>query len=230
METIVINEKEYSYTITRKNISGVYIRYKNGGLSVSAPYLMPKSIVLDYVKKNADWIEKVSSKEKYNHQLVISEGGKLTLLDKEYTIHLGGRYSLSNDIMTIKNVDSLLKGLKEVLESYIYSRTAYYFDIMKRDGVFNCSLPKMSVKTFSGRYGSYTKKTHEIKYNTYCAFASLDTLDYLIVHELSHIKEYNHQKKFYDLVSKYCPNYKELRKKLKNDGIIYSKEDIIIKE
>ena len=36
-----------------------------------------------------------------------------------------------------------------------------------------------------------------------------------IFHELAHIKEFNHSSKFYDIVEKYCPNYKELRKKLK---------------
>lgn len=40
-------------------------------------------------------------------------------------------------------------------------------------------------------------------------------IDYVIVHELSHLIEPNHSQKFWNIVIKYCPNYKELRKILK---------------
>ena len=40
-------------------------------------------------------------------------------------------------------------------------------------------------------------------------------IDYVIIHELSHIIHFNHSKNFWDLVSKYCSNYKEIRKEMK---------------
>ena len=42
-----------------------------------------------------------------------------------------------------------------------------------------------------------------------------EVITYIIVHELSHILEFNHSKNFYDVVSKYCPNYKQIKNKLK---------------
>ena len=41
-------------------------------------------------------------------------------------------------------------------------------------------------------------------------------LDYVIVHELSHLIYPNHSKDFWNLVYKYCPNYKLYRKEMKN--------------
>lgn len=42
-----------------------------------------------------------------------------------------------------------------------------------------------------------------------------EAIDYVVVHELAHIKHKNHGPKFYELVEKYIPNYKQIRKTLK---------------
>lgn len=45
---------------------------------------------------------------------------------------------------------------------------------------------------------------------------SKKTIEYVILHELCHIKHMNHSKEFWKLVSTYMPDYKEIRKELKN--------------
>lgn len=50
-------------------------------------------------------------------------------------------------------------------------------------------------------------------------------IQYVIVHESCHLVQKNHSDKFRDLVKKYCPNYKELRKELKNQRFIEEKEE-----
>ena len=40
-------------------------------------------------------------------------------------------------------------------------------------------------------------------------------IDYVIIHELCHIIHFNHSKEFWELVFKYCPNYKQIRKEMK---------------
>lgn len=44
-------------------------------------------------------------------------------------------------------------------------------------------------------------------------------VDYLVVHELCHLKEFNHSRSFWELVAKTQPEYKRLRKQLKSVGI-----------
>ena len=43
--------------------------------------------------------------------------------------------------------------------------------------------------------------------------------DYIIVHELCHLGEFNHSRKFWNLITKTIPDYIEIRNKLKNNGL-----------
>lgn len=42
-----------------------------------------------------------------------------------------------------------------------------------------------------------------------------NVIDYVVIHELAHIKEHNHSRRFYDVVKKYCPEYREIEKLIK---------------
>lgn len=42
-----------------------------------------------------------------------------------------------------------------------------------------------------------------------------DIIDYVVIHELAHIKEHNHSVRFYDIVKRYCPDYKEKERRIK---------------
>ena len=42
-----------------------------------------------------------------------------------------------------------------------------------------------------------------------------DMIDYVVIHELAHIKEHNHSKRFYDIVRRYCPDYKDRERRIK---------------
>ena len=40
-------------------------------------------------------------------------------------------------------------------------------------------------------------------------------IDYVVIHELAHIKEHNHSSRFYDIVKKYCPDYKNIERRIR---------------
>ena len=46
-------------------------------------------------------------------------------------------------------------------------------------------------------------------------------IDYVVVHELSHLKQMNHSKKFWELVEKECPDWRERRRWLTKNGREY---------
>ncbi|MEM0475721.1 MAG: SprT family zinc-dependent metalloprotease [Candidatus Norongarragalinales archaeon] len=56
---------------------------------------------------------------------------------------------------------------------------------------------------------------HNLSFNWRLVLAPLDVVDYVVVHELAHLRELNHSKEFWRLVQRYCPNYREKRKWLR---------------
>lgn len=65
------------------------------------------------------------------------------------------------------------------------------------------------------RWGVCNRKDNSVTLNSELIRYEADKLDYVIIHELSHFVHFNHSKNFWNLVSKYCPNYKQARKDLK---------------
>ena len=66
------------------------------------------------------------------------------------------------------------------------------------------------------RWGVCNVKTNRVTLNLELIKKDIKYLDYVIVHELSHLVYANHSKDFWNLVSVLVPNYKELRKELNN--------------
>ena len=58
-------------------------------------------------------------------------------------------------------------------------------------------------------------KNNSITLNSDLIKYGYEQIDYVIIHELSHFIHFNHSKDFWNLVNKYCKNYKEIRKSLK---------------
>ncbi len=73
---------------------------------------------------------------------------------------------------------------------------------------------KISVKNQKTRWGSCSKKGN-LSFNYKIALLPVTFADYIVVHELCHLKEFNHSQNFWNLVVQTTPQYKEIRRKLK---------------
>ena len=76
---------------------------------------------------------------------------------------------------------------------------------------------KISIKTLTARWGSCNSKG-ELVFNWKLILAPLPVIDYVVIHELSHLKELNHSKHFWMIVAQIMPDYKKHIKWLKNNG------------
>lgn len=74
---------------------------------------------------------------------------------------------------------------------------------------------KISIKNQKSRWGSCSRKGN-LNFNYRIVYLPEDVLDYLIIHELCHLREFNHSRQFWQLVAQTSPNYQLLRSRLKN--------------
>jgi predicted metal-dependent hydrolase len=78
----------------------------------------------------------------------------------------------------------------------------------------NLRYNKITIRSQKTRWGSCsTGKKLSLNYKL--MKYRKEVVDYVIIHELSHLKEMNHSKNFWELVEDKCPDYKNLKKELK---------------
>lgn len=79
---------------------------------------------------------------------------------------------------------------------------------------YNFSFNRISIKNHKSRWGSCSKKRN-LNFNYKIIHLPVELAEYIVAHELCHLKELNHSAKFWDLVAQTVPNYKVRRRKLK---------------
>lgn len=99
--------------------------------------------------------------------------------------------------------------LRAAAKLYIPERTEYFAKIM---GVKHNGIKITSAKT---RFGSCSAK-NSLCFSLYLMSYPKEAIDYVIVHELSHVKEKNHSPAFYKVVASVMPDYKQRKALLKN--------------
>lgn len=87
--------------------------------------------------------------------------------------------------------------------------------IILREKVEKCSektgipIERINIKNLRKRWGSLTKDKKTINLNVNLLKAPDDVLDYIVLHELCHVKINDHSHHYWDLVCKYMPSYQE---------------------
>jgi len=109
------------------------------------------------------------------------------------------------------------KVLNVTQEEYEKNKNAFLNAIVARIEFFNSlyqfSYKKISIRNQTSLWGSCTRAGN-LQFNYKLSHLSAEAIDYVIVHELCHLKEHNHGPRFWKLVAKTIPNYKAIRKSL----------------
>jgi predicted metal-dependent hydrolase len=79
---------------------------------------------------------------------------------------------------------------------------------------YNLQYNRISIRNQKSRWGSCSQKGN-LNFSYRIVYLPEEYLNYIIVHELCHLKELNHSKNFWDLVAQSIPNYKIVRKNMR---------------
>jgi len=114
----------------------------------------------------------------------------------------------ANTTIDDKVVHHLKKALRPIIEVKLLQFNSYY----------NFKYNRISIRHQKTRWGSCSSEGN-LNFNCKLLCLSNELREYVVAHELCHLAEMNHSKKFWKLVEKTIPDYKELRKELKNSKI-----------
>lgn len=170
--------------------------------------------IYELVEKKYDWIiKKIDHIRKYEKIDVNMEDevlifGEIYSIDHEIASYLRNKLQRLRTITHENILNCYDRYYKEIAKDHIPKRVEHFSTQM---GLYPTNIKYRKMKR---RWGSCDSKK-ELTFNTNLLKLSLELIDYVIVHELAHIKHMNHSKHFHNLVNKYLTNSKELEKKIK---------------
>jgi hypothetical protein len=156
-----------------------------GEVKVTAPKTLNSSFIEKFVEKQKDWIK--SKVDYYKNHPVKSFFQKISLS---------------------KHSKKEFKENKEKISAIIKEKIDYF------NNHYNFIFNRIFVKNQKSRWGSCSK-TGNLNFNYRINFLPEKYQDYIIVHELCHLKEFNHSASFWNLVAQKIPDYKEIRYNLR---------------
>lgn len=83
---------------------------------------------------------------------------------------------------------------------------------------YNYKYGRVVIRNQKTRWGSCSRKGN-LNFNYKIALLPSKSADYIIIHELCHLGEFNHSQRFWDLVAETFPDYKEVRHSLRTNGL-----------
>jgi predicted metal-dependent hydrolase len=102
---------------------------------------------------------------------------------------------------------------KEVTRKIVLEKLEIFKNIYL-ESRHDLSFNRVAIRDTKTRWGSCSSKKN-LNFNYRLALIPSYLIDYIVVHELCHLKEMNHKKSFWDLIYLTCPNYPELKEELK---------------
>lgn len=209
---IRIDDEELNVVIVRKKVKNIYFRFNdNNELVVSAPLRVSDKYILELIKENYNSIKKMYgkvSKRKENDT-------KFSYLGNSYVVIYDESiksYVIEGEYITFKNEREKDKFLASECKKVFRERINYLKPYISYVPEFKLRIRKMKT-----RWGVCNRKDNIITLNSELIKKDVSLIDYVIIHEMCHFKEGNHSKRFWDEVSKYYPNYKVARKRLRSE-------------
>ena len=210
--SITINDKEYDLVITYKNNKNMYLRVKEDlKIHITCNKYVSNTLISKFVLDNKDMI--LENIKRYENKQITNEN---------YLIYQGKKYEIvyitKNQIIFTNNKVFINRSFNK---DNFYKKQAKLIYLQRLNNIYNqieedIPYPALKIRNMKTRWGVCNVKTKSITLNLELIKMPEKYLDYVIIHELCHLKHPNHSKDFWNMVSKYEPLYKKIRKEMKN--------------
>ncbi len=210
------NRRSLSITVT-----------KEGKLVIHAPKKMKLTDVFKYIGEKEKWIitkqKEIEDKLSINRSVIAYK--EILFLGKKYRLKkLDGlkKIELTDDSLVLPakfeekdHLNKIKKWYIDNAKKILFERLEYFADLMQ------INYEKVSLSNSKNRWGS-CDSNRNIKLNFRLIMLPHKAIDFVLVHELAHIVEFNHSKDFYKIISLVLPGYKLQQKTLKSYDYVLS--------
>lgn len=209
--------------VRAKRRSIALIVERDGSLTVRAPRRATLQDIHDFIQEKTDWIIRSREKLRAIAQIPKKEyrdGERFLFLGQEYELRLAPpqRPALKFDGGFTLSVSARERGQQAFIQWYKARALTIFTERVTRYAAQHGFEPRqIKVNSAKTRWGSCTS-TGTINFTWRLVMAPLDVIDYVVLHELAHLKIKNHSPRFWKLVESLCPDFKRHRKWLREHG------------
>jgi len=228
MPSFVYGEKTYQYSVhlleSKKKSISIQI-LPDASVEVKAPVHTSSQKIVETMKKRARWVVRHVEQIKHNNAQVLPR----EYVSGETHFYLGRRYQLkvvhsdtnqvklNRGMFMIESTNTSPERIKRLLDNWYKEHARIIFKKHLNVIVSNIdwldTAPPMTIRQMKKQWGSCSS-LGRISLNLNLVKAPTDCITYVIMHELCHLKEHNHSKRFYALQELHYPNWKPIKARL----------------
>lgn len=205
-----IDGKKYHVEVIKKNNKNTYLRVKDDlTISITTNFFVTKHSVLKLLREHENDLRKMIARRCKEKELEEN----FYYLGKKYDIILVNtvkNITFDEPYVYVKSKDSLERWLKQETKRLFQERLDYWYSKFTEDIPY----PKLKIRKMKTRWGVCNKRDNSVTLNSRLMKYDPRTIDYVIVHELTHFIHFDHSKSFWNKVGFYYPEYKKVSKLL----------------
>ncbi|MCL2345826.1 MAG: M48 family metallopeptidase [Desulfobulbus sp.] len=223
-QSIELHGQRVAYRLRRSRRRTIGLTIDQRGLSVGAPLRARRDDIETLIRRHGQWVlDKLAAwrERPAPPPLTVSDGSLLPVLGQTVTIAVApsnracwqwqeNRLRLSPSPTT--DARALLeKALRDQARATFAERLAHYAQIL------DVAIPPLRLSSARTRWGSCSARGG-IALNWRLICLPLPLVDYVVCHELAHLKEMNHGPRFWSLVEQLCPDWRTRRRELRRQN------------
>jgi len=226
---LALGDDAIEYVLVRRfGRRGVGLKVDENGLTVSAPSTMPMARIEALVRESERWV--VRKIAEWRHRKVDPvawrEGERIPFLGGGLTLRLargarsradrkdGELWVVTRDGTDTQVEQAVVRWYKRIAHTHLGERLQVLAQAAQ------LAIPTLTISSAMGRWGSCSS-SREIRLTWRLMKAPPDLVDYVICHELAHLRHMNHSNAFCAEVARQCPDYRQRRARLNEMDHLY---------
>ncbi len=226
---------DIAVTVIRSRRRTLSLEVGADGVKARAPLRMAKNSIAEFIQSKRHWIHRhLSELPPPTPKFEFQNGVSVSVLGESHTIKIlpptpsssgRGKVTIKANTITIPVSGShlsteesarrkLVRHLKLFIARELQTRVDLFAEQMQ---VPNNKKKTLKVRDYKRRWGS-CDHLGQLSFNWRIVFAPPAVIDYVVIHELAHCHEFNHSARFWRIVSRHMPDWKEQQEWLQQHG------------